>query len=207
MSYLQTILPGKKWELFTPIGFYKHGKTEFFRGFRKQLGQSNDFFRLSEGIKGQVMIAFTLVSFQTAFKVFKDKFPATKSVSREEVRAGYQLVKTHDRVRRMADTQEFRFLELPKNRFHPDLLDELSRFASVSVNLESAVVVFKHLYTERLMMPLNIYIAQCSSFQLEQVLEDYGKAIKELAAANIFPADMLLKNFGLTRPDALFSRL
>jgi isocitrate dehydrogenase kinase/phosphatase len=117
VSYLQTILPGKKWELFTPIGFYKHGKTEFFRGFRKQLGQSNDFFRLSEGIKGQVMIAFILVSYQTAFKVIKDKFPATKSVSREEARAGYQLVKTHDRVRRMADTQEFRFLNYLRTGF------------------------------------------------------------------------------------------
>ena len=28
---------------------------------------------------------------------------------------------------------------------------------------------------------------------------DYGLAIKQLAAANIFPGDMLLKNFGVTR--------
>lgn len=200
VSYLQTILPGKKkWELFTSIGFYKHGKTEFFRGFRKHLDQSTDLFRISEGIKGQVMMAFTLDSYQMVFKVIKDKFPATKSVTREGVRAAYQLVKTHDRVGRMADTQEFQFFELPKDRFDPALLDELSRVASASVSLETDVVVFKHLYTERLMMPLNIYITQCSSFQLEQVLEGYGNAIKELAAANIFPGDMLLKNFGVTR--------
>jgi len=200
VSYLQTILPGKKkWELYTSIGFYKHGKTEFFRGFRQHLDRSDDLFCISEGIKGQVMMAFTLDSYQTVFKVIKDKFPATKSVTREGVRAAYHLVKTHDRVGRMADTQEFQFFELPRDRFDPDLLDELSRVASASVNLETDVVVFKHLYTERLMMPLNIYIAQCSSFQLEQVLEDYGNAIKELAAANIFPGDMLLKNFGVTR--------
>ena len=200
VSYLQTLLPGKKrWELFTSIGFYKHGKTEFFRGFREHLDQSNDLFRISEGIKGQVMMAFTLDSYQTVFKVIKDKFPATKSVTRQQVRAAYQLVKTHDRVGRMADTQEFQFFELPKDRFDSDLLDELSRVASASVNLETDVVIFKHLYTERLMMPLNIYITQCSSFQLEQVLEDYGNAIKELAAVDIFPGDMLLKNFGVTR--------
>ena len=31
------------------------------------------------------------------------------------------------------------------------------------------------------------------------MLDEYGNAIKQLAAANIFPGDMLLKNFGVTR--------
>lgn len=200
VDYLQTLLPVKRrWELYASIGFYKHGQTEFVRGYQVQLQQSRDRFHIAEGIKGQVMTVFALDSYQTVFKVIKDKFPATKSVTRDDVLAAYQLVKTHDRVGRMADTQEFRNFELPLNRFEADLLDELQKVASGTVTVRNDVVHFEHLYTERLMTPLNIYVRQASDFQLQQVLNDYGAAIKDLAAANIFPGDMLLKNFGVTR--------
>lgn len=200
VDYLQMLLPAKhRWELYTSIGFYKHGKTEFVRGYRAQLKCSEDRFHIAEGIKGQVMTVFALDSYQTVFKVIKDEFPATKSVVSDDVLAAYRLVKTHDRVGRMADTQEFMNFELPKDRFEPDLLEELRKVASGTVSIKGDVVHFQHLYTERLMVPLNIYVRNCSDFQLHQVLLDYGAAIKDLAAANIFPGDMLLKNFGVTR--------
>ncbi|MBL6688883.1 MAG: bifunctional isocitrate dehydrogenase kinase/phosphatase [Pseudomonadales bacterium] len=200
VGYLQSLLPAKhRWELYTSIGFYKHGKTEFVRGYQAQLKCSDDSFHIAEGIKGQVMTVFTLDSYQTVFKVIKDRFPATKSVSRQDVLAAYRLVKSHDRVGRMADTQEFINFELPRDRFEPDLLEELQKVASGTVAVNGDMVHFAHLYTERLMVPLNIYVRQCSDFQLQQVLTDYGYAIKDLAAANIFPGDMLLKNFGVTR--------
>lgn len=60
-------------------------------------------------------------------------------------------------------------------------------------------IIIKHLYTERLMIPLNIYIDNVDETSMREVLEEYGNAIKQLAAANIFPGDMLLKNFGVTR--------
>ena len=49
------------------------------------------------------------------------------------------------------------------------------------------------------MTPLNLYLENASEQQVREALEDYGLAIKQLAAANIFPGDMLLKNFGVTR--------
>lgn len=200
VDYLHSLLPAKhRWELYTSIGFYKHGKTEFVRGYQAQLKHSDDRFHIAEGIKGQVMTVFTLDSYQTVFKVIKDRFPATKSVNRQDVLTAYQLVKSHDRVGRMADTQEFINFELPRDRFEPDLLEELQKVASDTVTVNGDIVHFGHLYTERLMVPLNIYVRQCSEFQLQQVLTDYGYAIKDLAAANIFPGDMLLKNFGVTR--------
>ncbi len=200
VNYLQTLLPVKKrWELYTSIGYYKQGKTEFVRDFREHLVRSADNFEVAAGIKGQVMMVFSLPSYQTVFKIIKDKFPATKSVSREDVRAAYYLVKTHDRVGRMADTQEFHHFSLPRTRFPEVLMQELLKVASGSVTLTEDEVIVSHLYTERLMTPLNIYVFECNEFQLRQVLDDYGLAIKQLAAANIFPGDMLLKNFGVTR--------
>lgn len=200
VEYLHELLPRKKaWELYTSLGFYKHGKTEFYAEFLKHLEKSADSFVIAEGIKGMVMSVFTLPSYQTAFKVIKDKFSPTKKVTRQGVRDAYFLVKTHDRVGRMADTQEFSNLFLPRARFDPQLIEELLRVAKSSVTLTDQHVIVKHVYSERLMTPLNIYIQGLDDFELRLVLEDYGYAIKQLAAANIFPGDMLLKNFGVTR--------
>ena len=200
VTYLNDLLPRKKaWELFTSLGYYKHGKTEFYSDFLAHLERSGDQFVIAEGIKGMVMTVFTLPSYQTVFKIIKDKFSPTKTVTRQGVQDAYYLVKTHDRVGRMADTQEFSDLFLPRDRFDPALLEELQKVAAGSIKLTSEHVIVQHVYTERLMTPLNLYIRDKSEFELRLVLEDYGYAIKQLAAANIFPGDMLLKNFGVTR--------
>lgn len=200
VHFLQELLPNKKrWELYTSIGFDKHGKTEFYRDFLKHLDESDDQFVIAEGIKGLVMAVFTLPSYQIVFKVIRDRFSPIKRVTRAQVRQAYSLVKTHDRVGRMADTQEFSQFVLPRARFAQSLLDELSSVCRSSIDITDEHVTISHLYTERLMIPLNLFIEQASDFELRQVLDEYGNAIKQLAAANIFPGDMLLKNFGVTR--------
>ncbi|MCB1644373.1 MAG: bifunctional isocitrate dehydrogenase kinase/phosphatase [Pseudomonadales bacterium] len=200
VDFLKQLLPKKKiWELYTSVGYYKHGKTEFYRGFLSHLEESDDQFRIAEGIKGLVMCVFTLPSYQVVFKVIKDRFAPTKSVTREQVREAYYLVKTHDRVGRMADTQEFTNFVFPRERFSEEVLTELLKVCASSVTLTEDEVIISHLYTERLMTPLNLYIDGKSDFELQQVMDEYGNAIKQLAAANIFPGDMLLKNFGVTR--------
>lgn len=200
VEFLQQLLPNKKrWELYTSLGFYKHGKTEFFRGFLDHLNESEDQFVIAEGIKGMVMSVFTLPSYQTVFKVIRDRFSPTKTVTRQQVKDAYYLVKTHDRVGRMADTQEFTNFVFPRERFSKELIDELTNVAASSVTVSDETVIISHLYAERLMTPLNIYIERVGDFEIRQVLDEYGNAIKQLAAANIFPGDMLLKNFGVTR--------
>lgn len=200
VKFLQELLPNKKrWELYTSLGFYKHGKTEFFRGFLDHLDESDDQFVIAEGIKGMVMSVFTLPSYQTVFKVIRDRFSPTKTVTRQQVRQAYYLVKTHDRVGRMADTQEFSNFIFPRERFSEELLEELLNVAASSVTVTEDFIIINHLYTERLMTPLNIYIEREGDFEVRQALDEYGNAIKQLAAANIFPGDMLLKNFGVTR--------
>jgi isocitrate dehydrogenase kinase/phosphatase len=200
VDYLHELLPGKmRSELYASIGLHKHGKTEFYRGFLTHLARSKDMFVIAPGIRGMVMSVFTLPSYQTVFKVIKDRFPPQKEITREAVKEKYYTVKTHDRVGRMADTQEFDQFTFPRARFSPELIEELEKVAASSIRLTDDLVVISHLYTERLMTPLNLYIETASETQLRDVLDEYGNAIKQLAAANIFPGDMLLKNFGVTR--------
>lgn len=200
IDFLQSLLPGKQLsELYACIGLNKHGKTEFYRGFLTHLARSNDPLVIAPGIKGMVMAVFTLPSYQTVFKVIKDSFPAPKNTTVEEVKEKYRMVKTHDRVGRMADTQEFDHFVFPRARFSPELIDELQRVAASSIELTADFVIVKHLYTERLMTPLNLYVETADERALREALDEYGNAIKQLAAANIFPGDMLLKNFGVTR--------
>ncbi|MEJ5865512.1 bifunctional isocitrate dehydrogenase kinase/phosphatase [Pseudomonas farsensis] len=200
VNFLKRILPGKHIaELYTSIGFYKHGKSEFYRALINHLAHSDDRFVMAAGVRGMVMSVFTLPGFNTVFKVIKDRFSPSKTVNRATVIEKYRLVKSVDRVGRMADTQEFADFRFPLAKFEPECLAELLEVAPSTVVLEGDTVLIRHCWTERRMTPLNLYLEQASEAQVLEALEDYGLAIKQLAAANIFPGDMLLKNFGVTR--------
>jgi len=200
VGFLQRILPGKHIaELYTSIGFYKHGKSEFYRALIDHLASSDDRFIMAPGVRGMVMSVFTLPGFNTVFKIIKDRFSPTKNVVRATVVEKYRLVKSVDRVGRMADTQEFADFRFPASKFEPECLAELLEVAPSTVEVQGDSVLVRHCWTERRMTPLNIYLETASEQQVREVLEDYGLAIKQLAAANIFPGDMLLKNFGVTR--------
>lgn len=200
VAFLQQLMPQKKRsELYTAVGFSKHGKTVFYRDFLEHLECSDDAFVIAAGVPGMVMAVFTLPSYQIVFKVIKDKFDKPKEMTRERVIAAYEVVKRHDRVGRMADTQAFTNMVFPRARFDPELIAELEKKTHSSVRVLRESVVISHLYTERLMTPLNLYLETCSPEQARIAIDDYGMAIKQLAAANIFPGDMLPKNFGVTR--------
>ena len=200
IELLKRILPGKHVaELYTSIGFYKHGKSEFYRALIGHLATSDDRFIMAPGVRGMVMSVFTLPGFNTVFKIIKDRFSHAKSVNRATVIEKYRLVKNVDRVGRMADTQEFADFRFPVSRFEPECLAELLEVAPSTVEVQGDTVLVRHCWTERRMTPLNLYIEKASEQQVEEALDDYGLAIKQLAAANIFPGDMLLKNFGVTR--------
>ncbi len=200
VGFLKGILPGKHIaELYTSIGFYKHGKSEFYRALINHLAKTDDRFIMAPGVRGMVMSVFTLPGFNTVFKVIKDRFSPSKNVDRATVIEKYRLVKTVDRVGRMADTQEFADFRFPVAKFDPQCLEELLDVAPSTVVLEGEIVLIRHCWTERRMTPLNLYLENASEAQVHEALEDYGLAIKQLAAANIFPGDMLLKNFGVTR--------
>ena len=200
VQFLRSIMPNKpRSELYTMLGLGKQGKTMFFRDLVSHLRHSNDQFIVAPGIRGLVMLVFTLPSFPYVFKVIKDVFGASKNMDRATVKRKYLMVKHVDRVGRMADTLEFSYAALPLSRFHPELLDELRTLAPSSFEIDGDKVIIKHLYIERRMTPLNIHLEQADDDALEEAVREYGNAIRELAFANIFPGDMLWKNFGITR--------
>jgi isocitrate dehydrogenase kinase/phosphatase len=198
--FLRSIMPLKRVaELYISIGYNKHGKTELYRDLLRYLENSDDKFQIARGEKGMVMTVFTLPSYDMVFKIIKDKFNYPKTATRKEVMAKYYLVFTHDRAGRLIDAQEFEHLRFNKNRFSEELLEELTRFAANSVTIEGDFVIIKHLYTERRLIPLNLFVREADEELAREAVLDYGNAIKDLAAANIFPGDTLLKNFGVTR--------
>ena len=198
ISFLKSLMPFKpSSELYTMLGLQKQGKTLFYRDLLHHLKNSNDRFRIADGIKGLVMIVFTLPSFPYVFKIIKDD--RKKDVSRNHIENRYQLVKHHDRVGRMADTLEYSLVDFPLDRFENNLLDELLKVAPSMCELINERLIIKHVYIERRMMPLNIFLENASDNQIDLAIKEYGDAIKQLIAANIFPGDLLYKNFGLTK--------
>ncbi|KNC65974.1 bifunctional isocitrate dehydrogenase kinase/phosphatase [Pseudoalteromonas ardens] len=200
VGFLQQLMPNKTTaELYNAIGFHKQGKTEFYRDFLFHLQHSEDVFTIAPGTPGMVMMVFTLPNFPFVFKVIKDVFAESKPFGRDTVLARYQLVKSHDRVGRMADTIEYSEVVIPKRKFTPSLLDALQATISNSLRDEGDYLVIKHLYIERRMTPLNLFLQTADEPTANKVIEDYGHAIKEMLSVNIFPGDMLLKNFGVTK--------
>ena len=200
VQFLKEILPRKPVsELFTVLGRAKQGKTERYRELFRHLQHSDDRFVPAPGEKGLVMVCFTLPSFDVVFKVIRDHFPVQKNIAREDVLGKYEMVFKRDRAGRLVDAQEFKRLKFPKKRFAPELLLELLTSTAGSVHDEGEDLVIDHLYIERRMTPLNLYIRTATRDQAEQAVLDYGQAIRDLAVTNIFPGDLLLKNFGVTR--------
>ena len=215
VQFLRGLMPHKpRAELYTALGLAKQGKSLFYRDFLHHLRYSSDKFRIAPGIKGMVMLVFDLPSFPYVFKLIKDHFPAPKDTTREQVQAKYQLVKQHDRVGRMADTLEYSLVAFPRSRFSDELIEEIRRHAPSQLEISDRdgdgqqEVIIRHLYIERRMIPLNIHLQECfdagldkpdARSAMEHAVTEYGNAIKDLVAANIFPGDMLWKNFGLTR--------
>ncbi len=215
VQFLRSMMPHKpRAEIYNALGLAKQGKTMFYRDFLYHLRHSTDKFRIAPGIKGMVMLVFDLPSFPYVFKLIKDYYPPQKDTSREQIKGKYQLVKQHDRVGRMADTLEYSEVAFPRGRFDDALIAEIEKFAPSQLEISdrdadgNLEVIVKHLYIERRMIPLNIYLQEAFDqgmenskphAQMERAVIEYGNAIKDLVRANIFPGDMLWKNFGVTR--------
>jgi isocitrate dehydrogenase kinase/phosphatase len=208
VTFLRWLVPRKpRAELYMSVGLAKQGKTLFYRDLHYHLKHSTDRFVVAPGIKGMVMLVFTLPSFPYVFKLIRDRFAPPKDIDRQTVKDKYLMVKLHDRVGRMADTLEYSMVALPRSRFDPALLEELRRECGSIVEFDADALVLGHVYIERRMQPLNLHVEELKRDpdpeRLRAVLRDYGNAIKELAGAGIFPGDMLLKNFGVTRHDRI----
>jgi isocitrate dehydrogenase kinase/phosphatase len=200
IRFLRSLMPQKPIaELYISLGFSKHGKTELYRDLLGHLSRSMDRFEHAPGAAGMVMIVFTLRSFGYVFKVIRDRFAPPKTTTKADVRRRYQLVFEHDRAGRLIEAQEFEHVSFDAWRFSPELLKELREHASECVTVQGDRVAIHHLYVERKVAPLDLYVREANEDEAARAVLDYGQAIRDLAHTNIFPGDLLLKNFGLTR--------
>lgn len=202
VRFLSVLTPRKRSaELYISIGYNKHGKTGLYRDLFRHLALSDQQFDFARGARGLVMVAFTMPGYDIVFKVIRDAFDPPKKTTRQAVMDKYQLVFRHDRAGRLVDAQEFEHLEFERRRFTDALLAELLDRAGRTVSVAGDHVVIDHAYLERRVIPLNLYVREAGDRAARAAIIDYGQTIKDLAAADIFPGDMLLKNFGVTRHD------
>ncbi len=200
VTFLNEILPRKRRaELYIAIGYNKHGKTELYRDLMRHFDRADDQFVRAEGQRGMVMTVFTMPSYDMVFKLIKDRFDYPKQTTRREVMGRYHLVFKHDRAGRLVDAQEFEHLKLRRDLFAPELLRELQSIAGDTVHASDEHVTIDHTYVERRVTPLDVFLRTRPFAEARAAVIDYGQAITDLARANIFPGDLLLKNFGVTR--------
>lgn len=200
VNFLKSLMPRKSIaELYTVLGRAKQGKTERFRSLLRHLEHSTDKFVVAQGDKGMVMEVFTLPSYDLVFKIIRDRFAFPKSISRKGVMEKYELVFRRDRAGRLVDAQEFKRLQFRKDRFSDDLLSALLAECADACRVEGEFVVIEHLYIERRLRPLNLYLREVGLEESRLAAIDYGQSIRDLANSNIFAGDLLLKNFGVTR--------
>jgi isocitrate dehydrogenase kinase/phosphatase len=199
ITLLRSFMPRKSIdELYTVLGRAKQGKTERYFSLQRHLDKSIDSFVHAPGERGLVMIVFTLPSHDLVFKVIRDRFGAPKTSTREDVIDRYHFVFRHDRAGRLVDAQEFKRLRLPRARFMPVLADELLGEAGETCRMEGDDLIIEHCYVERRLRPLNLFLREADPAAAETAMIDYGRALRDLAASNVFPGDLLLKNFGVT---------
>jgi len=201
VNFLDSILESKpQAEIYSTIGYYKHGKTLLYRDLRQHTRECTaDRFEISAGQRGMVMIVFDMANDEMVLKLIRDQFQKPKNTTRRKVMDQYDFVFKHYRVGRLIEAQPFEYLSFDICWFTEALLDELAREASRTVRIEKDRVIIQHAYVERRVTPLDLFLAQASPETAAQVVIDFGFAIKDLAYSNVFPGDLLLKNFGVTR--------
>ncbi|MEZ5443731.1 MAG: bifunctional isocitrate dehydrogenase kinase/phosphatase [Lysobacterales bacterium] len=198
--FLRTLLPTKPVnELYTVLGRAKQGKTERFRHFFHHLSTRDEHFSMAEGERGMVMAVFTLPSYPLVFKIIRDRFAYPKTVLREEVIQKYQFVFRHDRAGRLVDAQEFRHLRFKRKQFEAKVLEDLQKSCASALIADGDELVIRHMYVERRLRPLNLYLREVDEGLALRAVLDYGQCIRDLALSNVFAGDLLLKNFGVTR--------
>ena len=192
VAFLRALLPHKPLEeLYSVLGRAKQGKTERYRRVFAHLAlHPQERLLHADGKRGMVMVVFKLI---------RDRFAWPKDTVRRQVEEKYRLVFRHDRVGRLIDAQEFHQLRFPLRQFDEELRRELLEECAGSVRVDGDELVIAHCYVERRLRPLDLYVREVAEAEACRAMRDYGQAIKDLAGSNIFPGDLLLKNFGISR--------
>ncbi len=208
IDFLQSIMPHAALsELYSSLGYDRHGKTEFYRDLHRFVHVSREQFVIAPGLEGAVMIAFTLPNFPFVFKVIKNKpcflrspNETPKVITEDEVREQYAFVLHRDRSGRMVDTHEFENLRFKKKRFSAPLLNEFAQAATRNVIVTDDYVIIRRVYVQRKVVPFPLYLdSEKDPETVRRVLVDFGYFLKDIASSGVFPCDLFNTwNYGVT---------
>jgi len=116
----------------------------------------------------------------------------------ESVLAKYRGVHAQNRSGSMLDNIIYSNLWLPRKMFKTALLNEILEQTNDSVSLSGGEVFFRHLIVQRKLVPVPLYLQDCTREEAEMVVIRLGQCIRNNAATNIFNRDLDGRNYGVS---------
>jgi isocitrate dehydrogenase kinase/phosphatase len=193
---------------YSTIGFNHVGKVAILNEILEQMRQSGERFERSPGAPGTVAFGFTFRACEYHLKVIRDhptasykwgEYPGVAAIIDK-----YRLVHEINRAGSMLDNVMYFNLRLDREMFDPELLDELLRQASGSVQVEQDGVFLRSLIVQMKIIPLPVYLESADETETRDVIISLGNCIRNNAATNIFNKDLDSRNYGVGRYGRVF---
>lgn len=203
VDYLYSLMPTRPRGMhYSTIGYNHLGKLAVMDQITVGLTKTGEVMDWAPGPRGSVSLAFTAPSMGYVLKVIRDnptdQYKWYNWDGPETVINKYRKVHDLNRSGSMLDNIIFWNLVLPKKMFSENVLAELLEEASGSVSLYRNGVFFKHLIIQRKLIPVPLYLQNCSPREAEMVVIRLGQCIRNNAAANVFNKDLDGRNYGVS---------
>ncbi|MBX2881418.1 MAG: bifunctional isocitrate dehydrogenase kinase/phosphatase [Granulosicoccus sp.] len=193
---------------FSTIGFNHVGKVAILNEIEEQLDSSGEVFASSPGFDGTVAIGFTFNSCSYHLKVIRDQptrsYKWGEFVGVDAVLEKYRIVHEINRTGSMLDNVMYFNFRMDRDRFAPELLDDLLENAAGSVQLSGDSVLFRALIVQLKIIPLPVYFEKATEEEIARAVNNLGICIKNNMSANIFNRDLDARNYGIGRYNKVF---
>jgi isocitrate dehydrogenase kinase/phosphatase len=202
LSFLDTLSPERGHPAMCAVlGFTHPARVALNQRLQLHLRETGERFTATPGRVGMAMVVFAPPSFPYVFKVIRDYSSKTGWTGRTRIIDLYRWVHETNRGRLMLDAWLYRNLDFSRGHFDEGVVQELLRSAPHSVRIEGDRIIFKHVYAQRRVRPLNTFFDETRDrAQRENVIDAFGSFIKDLAGMGLFVGDCygLPFNTGLT---------
>ncbi len=193
---------------YSTIGFNHVGKVAILNEITEQMRASGQRFRRSPGAAGTVALGFTFDACAYHLKVIRDRptrsykwgaYPGVSAVIEK-----YRLVHDINRAGSMLDNVMYYHLQLDRDMFDPDFLEELCRESAETVHVDGNGVTLRTLIVQLKIIPLPVFLENASESETREVIVHLGQCIRNNAATNIFNRDLDSRNYGVGRYGRVF---
>ncbi|MGF1551558.1 MAG: isocitrate dehydrogenase kinase/phosphatase AceK regulatory subunit [Paracoccaceae bacterium] len=203
VDFLHRLMPSRPHGLhYSTVGYNHVGKLAVMEQIEDALDASEARLDFAPGPRGSVAIGFTAEGLDYVLKVIRDTPTDSYKWDRWDgvpsVLAKYRRVHEINRSGSMLDNIIYSNLTLPRARFADALIAELLDEAGGSVvEAGNGEIFFRHLIAQRRMVPVPLYLEDCSAEDAEAVVIRLGQCIRNNAASNVFNRDLDGRNYGV----------